>query len=101
VDIQLNGHDHDYQRFYPLNPSGKRDDARGITTFIDGIGGQAGRTGSQTSLAQAASAKYMDTFPGGSAIGTVMLTLHSGSADYKVYNANDGSVVDSGTVTCH
>ena len=47
VDIQLNGHDHNYQRFYPINPNGVRDDAHGITTFVDGIGGQAGRTGSR------------------------------------------------------
>ncbi len=48
VDIQLNGHDHHYQRFYPINPNGVRDDAKGITTFIDGIGGQDGRSGSKT-----------------------------------------------------
>jgi hypothetical protein len=101
VDIQINGHDHHYQRFYPINPSGVRDDARGITTFIDGIGGQDGRAGSKTSIAQAASAIFMDAFPGGEAIGTIMFTLHSNSADYKVYDANDGSIVDSGTVTCH
>ena len=101
VDVQLNGHDHDYQRFYPINPSGVRDNAKGITTFIDGIGGQAGRTGSKTSVAQAASAVYKDVFPGGSAIGFIQFTLHAASADYTVYNANDGSIVDSGTVTCH
>ncbi|MDD5370336.1 MAG: metallophosphoesterase, partial [Anaerolineaceae bacterium] len=31
VDVQINGHDHDYQRFFPLNPSGGRDDGKGIT----------------------------------------------------------------------
>ncbi len=101
VDIQLNGHDHDYQRFYPINPSGVRDDAKGITTFVAGIGAQAGRTGSQTSIAQAASAVYKDAFPGGMAIGVIQFTLHASSADYVTYDANDGSVVDQGTVTCH
>jgi acid phosphatase type 7 len=101
VDIQLNGHDHDYQRFYPINPSGVRDNAKGITTFIDGIGGQAGRTGSTTSHAQAASAMYRDTFPGGSTIGFIQFTLHATSADYAVYNANNGTIIDKGTVTCH
>lgn len=100
VDIQLNGHDHDYQRFYPINPSGVRDDAKGITTFIDGIGGQDGRSGSKTSIAQAASALYLDAFPGGSAIGVIQFTLHANSADYALYNANDGSMLDNGTVTC-
>jgi hypothetical protein len=101
VDIQINGHDHDYQRFYPINPSGVRDDAKGITTFIDGIGGQDGRAGSKTSIAQAASAVYMDAFPGGEAIGFIQFTLHASSADYAVYDGNDGSIIDSGTVNCH
>ncbi|MDD5371388.1 MAG: DNRLRE domain-containing protein, partial [Anaerolineaceae bacterium] len=98
VDIQINGHDHDYQRFYPLNPNGQRDDVKGITTFIDGIGGQDGRSGSQMSVAQAASAVYLDAFPSGEAIGTIMFTLHANSADYALYNANTGAVVDQGTV---
>jgi hypothetical protein len=101
VDIQLNGHDHDYQRFYPLNPSGQRDDAKGITTFVVGIGGQDGRSGSQTSVAQAASAVYLDAFPGGHAIGVVMFTLHANSADFELYDANSGSVLDRGTIPCH
>jgi hypothetical protein len=101
VDIQLNGHDHDYQRFYPLNPSGQRDDAKGITTFVDGIGGQDGRAGSQTSIAQSASAKYLDVFPGGHAIGTIMFTLHAASADFAAYDANTGAIIDQGTIPCH
>jgi hypothetical protein len=103
VDIQLNGHDHDYQRFYPINPNGVRDDANGITTFVAGIGGQNSRSGSQTSIAQAASAVYLDSFPGngGHAIGAIMFVLHPDSADYTLYSANDGSILDQGTVVCH
>ncbi len=103
VDIQLNGHDHDYQRFYPIDPNGVRNNASGITTFVAGIGGQAGRSGSQTSIAQAASAVYLDSFPGGSgdAIGVIQFILHATSADYTLFNANDGSILDSGTVVCH
>jgi hypothetical protein len=103
VDIQLNGHDHDYQRFFPINPNGVRDDANGITTFVAGIGGQDGRSGSQQSIAQAASAVYLDTFPGGSghAIGVIQFILHATSADYTLYDANDGSILDQGTVVCH
>jgi hypothetical protein len=101
VDVQINGHDHDYQRFLPINPSGVRDDARGITTFVAGIGGQDGRSGSQTSRAQAASAVYLDAFPGGHAIGVIQFILHVTSADYTLYDANDGSILDQGTVYCH
>jgi hypothetical protein len=103
VDIQINGHDHDYQRFYPINPIGVRDNANGITTFVDGIGGQDNRAGSQESIAQAASAVYLDTFPPGNghAIGVIQFTLHATSADYSLYDANDGSILDQGTVACH
>ena len=103
VDIQLNGHDHDYQRFYPINPNGVQDNANGITTFVAGIGAEDNRTGSQSSVAQAASAVYFDTFPPGTshAIGVIMFTLHATSADYKLYDANNGAVLDSGTVVCH
>lgn len=101
VDIQVNGHDHDYQRFYPINPSGVRDDAKGITTFIAGIGGQDDRVGSQVSRAQAASAVYMDNFLGNHAIGVVMFTLHKSSADFATYDAYTGTILDSGTIPCH
>jgi hypothetical protein len=103
VDIQLNGHDHDYQRFYPINPNGVQDNANGITTFVAGIGGQDGRSGSQTSIAQAVSAVYLDTFPGGAgnAIGVIQFILHATSADYTLYDANNGSILDQGTVNCH
>ena len=103
VDIQINGHDHDYQRFFPIDPNGAQDNTNGITTFVAGIGGEDHRTGSQESLAQAASAVYLDTFPPGSshAIGVIQLTLHATSADYALYNANDGSILDQGTVVCH
>jgi hypothetical protein len=101
VDIQLNGHDHDYQRFYPINPNGVQDNVKGITTFIDGIGGQDGRAGSKTSIAQAASAVYMDAFPSGEAIGVIQFTLHPNSADYALYDGNTGAILDQGTVACH
>ncbi len=104
VDIQVNGHDHDYQRFYPLNPAGKRDNLRGVTTFVAGIGGQDGNRGSKTSVAQAASAVYMGNFPGGignHAIGVLMFTLHATSASYAVYDANNSAILDQGTVNCH
>ncbi len=103
VDIQINGHDHDYQRFYPINPNGVQDNTNGITTFVDGIGGQDDRIGSQQSIAQAASAVYLDTFPPGNghAIGVVQFVLHATSADYTLYDANNGSVLDQGTVVCH
>jgi len=40
VDLVLNGHDHDYERFAPMNPAGILDSAKGITEIIAGTGGE-------------------------------------------------------------
>lgn len=39
VELVLAGHDHDYERFAPKNDVGKKDVARGITSFVVGSGG--------------------------------------------------------------
>jgi hypothetical protein len=39
VDLVLNGHEHDYERFAPLDASGAVDEARGVTEIIAGTGG--------------------------------------------------------------
>ena len=39
VDVVINGHDHDYERFAPQDPDGRSDDARGIREFVVGTGG--------------------------------------------------------------
>lgn len=39
VDVVLNGHDHNYERFAPQNPAGDLDVARGIREFVVGTGG--------------------------------------------------------------
>ena len=41
ADVVINGHDHNYQRYLPLNPSGRRDDARGLVEFVAGTGGRS------------------------------------------------------------
>jgi len=40
VDLVLNGHDHDYERFRPMTPAGAADTVRGITEIVAGTGGQ-------------------------------------------------------------
>jgi hypothetical protein len=81
------------------------DDSLGIITFITfiaGIGGDNDRPGSQQSAAQAASPVYLDTIIGDGrhAIGVIQFVLHATSADYTLYNANDGSILDQGIVNC-
>ena len=39
VDVIVNGHDHDYERFAPQDPDGQVDGDRGIRQFVVGTGG--------------------------------------------------------------
>lgn len=39
ADVVLNGHSHNYQRWRPLTPGGRRDPAGGIREFVVGTGG--------------------------------------------------------------
>ena len=39
VDVVLNGHEHEYERFAPQTPEGASDPARGIREFVVGTGG--------------------------------------------------------------
>jgi hypothetical protein len=40
VDLVLNGHDHDYERFRPMTPDGVADTTKGITEIVAGTGGE-------------------------------------------------------------
>ena len=40
VDLVLNGHDHDYERFLPQTPAGLPDTLRGIPEIVVGTGGE-------------------------------------------------------------
>ena len=40
VDLIMNGHDHDYERFKPQTPQGVIDTARGIPEIVAGTGGE-------------------------------------------------------------
>lgn len=91
ADLILNGHDHDYERFYPLDASGARDDTNGITQIVSGLGGKD----HYRVRGRATTAAKND-----SGFGFVQLVLHDGSADIS-YVPAVGSYTDSTTLTCH
>ncbi len=41
ADVVVVGHDHNYQRFAPMTPTGVLDTARGIREFVAGMGGRS------------------------------------------------------------
>jgi hypothetical protein len=92
VDLVFNGHDHDYERFAPQNPSGVADSARGIREFVIGT---AGAPPYAFSTLRANSEARMS-----GQYGLVQFTLHPSSYDWKWIGAT-GSFADSGTTACH
>jgi len=92
AEVVLAGHEHDYERFAPLNAAGALDEARGIRSFIVGTGGRGPRnfkTIKTNSLARHAGI-----------LGVLSLTLHDGSYDWQ-FIREDGHAADTGRGECH
>ena len=92
ADVILNGHDHTYERFAPQDPSGRRDDAKGIREFIVGTGG-ANHT-SFTTIMPNSEVRNSSTY------GILKLTLHSTSYDWQFAPEAGATFTDSGTAQC-
>jgi len=93
ADVVVNGHNHQYERFAPQNPTGGADATRGITEFVAGMGG-ASHYSFGTIQANSV-ARNSDTF------GILKFTLHANSADFQFIPEAGKTYADSGTVTCH
>jgi hypothetical protein len=92
VDVVFNGHDHDYERFAPQNPSGGADSARGIREFVIGTAGAPPYAFSTIR----ANSEVRDT----GHYGLVQFTLHPSSYDWK-WVGGTGSFADAGSTACH
>jgi acid phosphatase type 7 len=93
VDVVLNGHDHNYQRFAPQDPGGKADPEDGVRQFVVGTGG---RSLYQISQPIANTEVYTDdTF------GVLELTLHPNRYDWEFVPVEGEFFSDSGVARCH
>src|SRR5215208_4618500 len=93
AELVLNGHDHDYERFAPLNPSGQPEPTQGIREFVVGTGGaelRAFPTIKPTSEAQVAGKN-----------GVLKMTLHPDSYNWQFVTAPGGIEADGGNASCH
>ncbi|MER7762360.1 DNRLRE domain-containing protein [Streptomyces sp. NPDC097619] len=93
AEVVLTGHNHQYERFAPQNPSGQLDTARGLRQFVAGMGG-ASLYGFGT-IQPNSEARNNNTF------GVLKLTLRSGSYDWQFVPEAGKTYNDSGTGTCH
>lgn len=104
ADLVLNGHDHTYARYAPMDPSGRADPRHGIREFVVGTGGESldqPIANANTPNLQAASGDYY---------GAMALTLeHDGYRwDYASAMKDPGtdpslpaSYGDTGSARCH
>lgn len=91
ADLVLTGHDHQYERFMPMNESGAAAPG-GMTEFVVGTGGRslyAFGTPLSTSAAR-----------DNSTYGVLRLTLHPDSYAWEFVATSDSGFVDAGSADC-
>ena len=94
ADIVLTGHDHNYQRWLPLDGKGNPSPG-GVTQFVIGGGGH-GLRGFVTTDSRLA--KGIDTYPEG--YGALRIELNSLGAAFQYIGIN-GAIADSGVIPCN
>jgi hypothetical protein len=100
----LNGHEHDYARLNPLDPSGNYDPKNGIPEFIVGTGGE-----SLDALPAAGTGNPNVVTAQASAFGVMKLTLENNSYSWSYqptkvgpgFDATALTYSDSGSGSCH
>jgi len=94
VDVLLAGHDHDYERFQPLDPSGRADAAHGIRNFVVGTGGRNLRRGTLAPrpITEAANDETL---------GIIRLSLEPGVYSWTFIPIPGETFTDSGRSSCH
>ncbi len=100
VDIVLNGHDHNYQRWKPLDGNGNVSPG-GITEFIAAAGGHSIQTFVPSLLQQYQNflAIGYDTLANPVTYGALKLALQPTSVSWQYININ-GQILDSGSFIC-
>lgn len=93
AEVVLSAHNHQYERFAPQTPSGRRDDARGIRQFVVGTGG--GNLYSFRSKKPNSQVRY------NSGHGVLKLTLAEGSYSWRFLPVEGKRFYDSGAGKCH
>ncbi len=95
VDVVINGHDHDYERFAPQDSEGKADNAHGIREFVVGSGGKNSHREFASSSRPNSEVRNSDTY------GVLKLTLHAKSYDWEFVPEAGKTFTDSGHGACH
>jgi hypothetical protein len=92
ADLVLNGHDHDYERFTKMSPSGAAD-TKGIREFVVGTGG---RNLAALGTLKATSQSFHNT-----TFGVLSLNLHTHSYDYSFKTISGGTLDGGSGIACN
>ena len=93
ADVVVDGHDHDYERFAPQDPTGKADPTKGIREFVSGTGGAEHRDFNAT-IANS-EVRIANVW------GIMKFTLHPTSYDWQFIPVAGQTATDSGSASCH
>jgi hypothetical protein len=93
ADLVLAGHAHNYQRWMPLDPSGSRNDARGIRQFVVGTGGRSLHVVTPRVAGQEAA--------NDDSHGVLRLSLRPTGYDWQFVGVPGTTFADSGSAPCH
>ncbi len=91
----LGGHDHDYERFAPMDPDGRPDPERGLRSFVVGTGG--GQLRPRTIMEPP---RENSEVVNGTTWGVLELTLYAESYAWRFVPVEGQSFEDSGRAPC-
>ena len=93
VELVMNGHEHNYERFAPQTADGTADPVRGIRQIVVGTGGR-NHTGFDSPIPNS-EVRNDDTF------GVLKLTLRPTSYEWEFVPEAGGTFTDMGSESCH
>jgi acid phosphatase type 7 len=94
AEVVLTGHNHNYERFAPLDPDGRVDPTGGIRVFVVGTGG-ASHYAFGRAVARHSEARDDRAF------GVLKLTLRPDGYDWEFLPAAGARFTDRGSGSCH
>ncbi|HEY3310556.1 MAG TPA: metallophosphoesterase [Anaerolineales bacterium] len=95
VELVVSGHDHDYERFAPLDANGKPDPQAGIRQFVVGTGGGGGFR----DVSDPPEANSLVTLVNTS--GIIKFDLLPDGYQWSFLHATGATPLDSGSAQCH
>ena len=94
VELAISGHDHDYERFAPMNGTGALDAANGMRQFVVGTGGTSLRAVFPSPVANSEVRQA-------SSNGVLKLTLGASAYEWEFIPIAGQAFTDRGSGTCH